>query len=177
MSLTIEKGRYFKKMSPTFKYKDYLLAVFNKIESTEKIDDLLTNDIVKENLIRVQKADKIIDLMTKLIAEYKGVPCGKRDNYDQWYEILVTAAYLYSLFHEEKQKIVSLVYAREYTRDTAAEIGVRTNDLEFIFQAVEASMGFFGPQKWKPSIDTPGEMLTLAIYLIENKDRLEEEMD
>lgn len=176
MSLTIENGRYYKKMNPNFRYKNYLYEVFNKNEA-ERLDDIVSRDIIKGNVLRVERADKIIDVMSTLISEYKGVPCKQEDHYQQWYEVLITAAYLYSLFYDANVNQISLFFPRQYTEDSGKKAGLKSKDLEYIFEAVEACNGFNGPQRCRPSIDTPGEMLTLAIFILDKGNNLYQEMD
>ena len=102
----IEYGRYYNKMSEGLGYKGYLRTFFSKIIGLgEKTDD--------DTILR---ADRICDVMTNLISEYKGIPCGgQKPHYDQWYEVLITAAYIYCAIYNEENPFTSLVKAREYT--------------------------------------------------------------
>lgn len=160
--VSIEKyGRYYKKMSDTLKYKAYLGKALSKVR--------------KEEIIA---ADEICDIMAHLISGYKGIPCaGLKEHYDQWFEILVSAAYLYSHFYDDSYKYTSVVRAREDTENIAKEAGLAPVESEYIFQAVESALGFYGPQKWKTVPDSPSEMLVLAIYLYDNWKTLKEPID
>ena len=154
--LEIEKARYYNGLSDTMKYKAYLKEALKEAKRKE-----------------IMRADEICDIMAHLISEYKGIPCaGLKEHYDQWFEILVTAAYLYSSFFEENYRYISIVRPREDTEHIAKKVGLTPVEIEYIFQAVESTQGFYGPQKWKTAADTPSEMLVLAIYLYNNGDSL-----
>lgn len=159
--LTIEKARYYNGLSDTMKYKAYLKEALKVAKEEEII-----------------RADEICDIMAHLISEYKGIPCaGLKEHYDQWFEILVTAAYLYSSYFEENYRYLSIVKPREDTEHIAKEVGLTPVETEYIFQAVESTQGFYGPQKWKTAADTPSEMLVLAIYLYNNWDNLKKHLN
>lgn len=159
----VEYGRYYNKMCEGLGYKGYLRNFFSKISGFgEKTDD--------DTIIR---ADRICDVMTNLISEYKGIPCGgQKAHYDQWYEVLITAAYIYCAIYNEENPFTSLVKAREYTYKYSLESGLKPVELEYVYQAVESARGFNGPQKWKPIADSPSEMLVLAIFLDKIGDKL-----
>lgn len=159
----VEYGRYYNKMSEGLGYKGYLRTFFSKISGLgEKTDD--------DTIIR---ADRICDVMTNLISEYKGIPCGgAKPHYDQWYEVLITAAYIYCAIYNEENPFTSLVKAREYTYKYRLESGLKPVELEYVYQAVESARGFNGPQKWKPIADSPSEMLVLAIFLEKKGEKL-----
>lgn len=159
--LEIEKARYYNGLSDTMKYKAYL---------KEALKD------AKEEVIT--RADEICDIMAHLISEYKGIPCaGLKEHYDQWFEILITAAYLYSSYFDRESRYLSVVKPREETEELAKEIGLTPTETEYIFQAVESTQGFYGPQKWKTAADTPSEMLVLAIYLYNNWNSLRKHLN
>lgn len=159
--LTIEKARYYNGLSDTMKYKAYLKEALKDAKEEE-----------------IMRADEICDIMAHLISEYKGIPCaGLKEHYDQWFEILVSAAYLYSSYFDSNYRYLSIVKPREETEDIAKNVGLTSTEIEYMFQAVESSQGFYGPQKWKTAADTPSEMLVLAIYLYNNGDRLRNHLD
>lgn len=160
---SIEYGRFYLKMSGELGYKKYLRTFFAKIGELEgeKGDDIIF------------RADHICDIMTNLISSYKGIPCGgEKPHYDQWYEVLVAAAYIYCAIYNEENPFTSLVKAREYTYKYNLESGLKSVELEYVFQAVESMRGFNGPQKWKPIADSPSEMLVLAVFLEKTGDKL-----
>ena len=165
MLLAIESGRYYKKLNPDFHFDKYLYRGVNKDNAeAEKLEAHFYDG----DCAAVDKADKIIDIMTNLISGYKGIPCGRSEHYDKWYEVLVTAVYLYAYFYNEAEPILSVVYPRQYTQKLGEEAGVYKGDLEYIFQAVESANNFHGPQKWKAPADTPNEMLALAVFIYNN---------
>lgn len=169
MLLAIESGRYYKKLNPANNFEKYLYSVFKKdYEEANK----LGASFYDEDCAAVEKADRIIDIMTNLISGYKGIPCGRSEHYDKWYEVLITAVYLYSYFYNEDEKILSVVFPRQYTQMLGEDAGVYKGDLEYIFQAVESANNFYGPQKWKAPADTPNEMLALAVFIYNNKSEL-----
>lgn len=154
----IENARYYGKLSDTLKFKEYLRKALDTATEEE-----------------VFRADSICDIMTHLISEYKGIPCGGlKEHYDQWFEILVSAAYLYSHYDTGLSKYEFLVKPRERTENIATEVGLTPTEAEYMFQAVESTAGFYGPQKWKAPADTPSEMLVLSIFLLDNWDKLKE---
>lgn len=155
----VEDGRYYNRMGEALGYKAYLKNFYAKINELEG----------KGSSDTVFRADRIADIMTNLISEYKGIPCGgEKPHYDQWYEVLLSAIYIYCLIYNEENPFTSLVRAREYTYKYHLESGLKPIELEYVFQAVESLRGFNGPQKWKPIADSPSEMLVLAVFL-ENK--------
>ena len=174
IEVSIEEGRYYKKLNPAYKFKEYLYKVFYEQENTIFASGGRT---FYENKQRVEAADEIIDCMANLISRYQGIPCGRSEHYDKWFEILVVAAYLYSAYHNSNTPILSLVKPRQYTQGFAEEAGVFKGDLEYIFQAIESAENFYGPIKWKAPKDSPGEMFALAVFICKEGDTLFEHAD
>ena len=157
----IENSKYFGKIAEE-NYKKYLTLVDNSVVNA----DIVGSSGLEE---KISQADEIIAMTKLLIEKYKGIPVEQGDYFAKWFSVLVTAAYIRCICFDKESPFVSLMYAREFTSGLAAKAKVPENELEFILQAVESTLGVNGPQKLKAPADTPGEMLVLAIMLVETK--------
>lgn len=159
----IEKSSIFGKIAEE-NYKNYLKLICEKNVTI----GLWNSD--GENILenKIKEAEKAIRAMKLLIENYKGLPVEQDGCYAKWFTVLAVAAYVRFIYFNKKQPFVSLMYAREFTASLAKEAKVPDNEFEFVMQAVESSLGVSGPQKLKAPADTPGEMLVLAVMLVEN---------
>lgn len=154
----IENAQFFKHINGEMRYAKYLTLVCAMLE--EKNDDQLE--------AKLEKADKVIDTMTKLVHGYKALPTVNGDITQKWFEVLITAAYLYGMLYDHEEKYLSLMAARQYTKPIADAVGIPVHEQEYIFEGYESVAGALGPQKLKTQHDTPGEMLALAVFIVEN---------
>lgn len=163
----IEKSKYFDKIAED-NYKKYLMLVSESDDVAINIYNVYSSGNLTLDK-KLNKADEVITMMKLLVEKYKGIPVEQGECFTKWFSVLVTAAYIRYMCFDKEKPFVSLMYAREFTSGLAAKAKVPDNELEFILQAVESTLGVNGPQKLKAPADTPGEMLVLAILLIETE--------
>lgn len=155
-------------------YKPFYLSKLDESNGYSRLLELAYKEVSgKEKDLEqsMERADRVISIMLKLVESYKGLPVAQESHYQKWAEILIAAGYLYFMFYDELMPFSSLMRPREVCTEECKKF-IPPGELEFIFGAVEACGGNTGIQKLKAAPDTPHEMLVLAVWLEKNKEGL-----
>lgn len=165
--------KYFKdklnvhKDYPDYGYKPFLEEVLESQNITKDNDFVYYNEIC-------MRADETILALKALIVKYNALDIREGEHYKQWFDLLITASYLYEIFSGKAKKTVKdikysdLFKPRDLTEKIAGKHGLSKETQEFLYQTVESAMGANGPGKLKAAAGTPSECFALALFIRDN---------
>lgn len=169
----MKEYQYFKnklnthKDYPDYGYKPFIEEVLESQNITRENDFVYYNDIC-------MKADETILTLQSLIVGYNSLDVKEGDHYKQWFDLLITASYLYEIFIGKTSKTLKevkysdLFKPRDLTEKIADKHGISKETQEFLYQTVESAMGSNGPGKLKAAAGTPSECFALALFIRDN---------